>query len=77
MKSYIVDALGKNGESIPISLNASIVYEEDREVATICFFHDMRETLRMKKPRYRSSSLEKWHLLENWQQALHTSWINR
>jgi len=49
LKSYIVDVLGKNGERIPISLNASIVYEEDREVATIGFFHDMRETLRMKK----------------------------
>ncbi|MDP2861462.1 MAG: ATP-binding protein [Desulfobacterales bacterium] len=49
LKSYIVDVLGKNGENIPISLNASIVYEEEREVATIGFFHDLRETLRMKK----------------------------
>ena len=49
LKSYIVDVLGKNGENIPISLNASIVYEEEREVATIGFFHDMRETIRMKK----------------------------
>lgn len=44
LKSYIVDVLGKNGENIPISLNASIVYEEEREVATIGFFHDLRET---------------------------------
>ncbi|MDP3286468.1 MAG: ATP-binding protein [Desulfobacterales bacterium] len=49
LKSYIVDVLGKNCENIPISLNASIVYEEEREVATIGFFHDLRETLRMKK----------------------------
>ena len=49
LKSYIVDVLGKNGENIPISLNASIVYEEEREVATIGFFHDLREILRMKK----------------------------
>jgi PAS domain S-box-containing protein len=49
LKSYIVDVRGKNGENIPISLNASIVYEEEREVATIGFFHDMRETLRMRK----------------------------
>ncbi len=49
LKSYIVDVHGKNGENIPISLNAAIVYEEEREVATIGFFHDMRETLRMKK----------------------------
>ena len=49
LKSYIVDVKGKNGNIIPISLNASIVYEEEREVATIGFFHDMRETIRMKK----------------------------
>jgi len=49
LKSYIVDVQGKNGENIPISLNAAIVYEEEQEVATIGFFHDMRETLRMKK----------------------------
>ncbi len=49
LKLYIVDVLGKNGENIPISLNAAIVYEEEQEVATIGFFHDMRETIRMKK----------------------------
>jgi len=37
-----------NGEIIPIKLNASIIYEKDREVATIGFFHDLREQLRMK-----------------------------
>lgn len=49
LKSYVVDVKGKNGNIIPISLNASIVYEEEREVATIGFFHDMRETIKMKK----------------------------
>jgi len=49
LKSYIVDVKGKNGNIIPISLNAAIVYEEEREVATIGFFHDMRETIKMKK----------------------------
>ncbi len=49
LKSYIVDVKGKNGNTIPISLNASIVYEEEREVATIGFFHDLRETIKMKK----------------------------
>ncbi len=49
LKSYIVDVKGKNGNIIPISLNASIVYEEEREVATIGFFHDLRETIKMKK----------------------------
>lgn len=49
LKSYIADVKGKNGNIIPISLNAAIVYEEEREVATIGFFHDMRETIKMKK----------------------------
>lgn len=48
LKSYQVDVLRKNGEVIPIRLNASIVYEADREVASIGFFHDMREELLMK-----------------------------
>jgi len=30
-------------------LNAAIVYEEGQEIATIGFFHDLRETLRMQK----------------------------
>lgn len=46
--SYKTDALRKNGETIPILLNAAIVYEDDQEVATIGFFHDMREEIRMK-----------------------------
>ena len=49
LKSYQVDVLGKNNEIIPISLNAAIVYEGSQEVATIGFFHDLRETLRMKQ----------------------------
>ncbi len=49
LKSCQVDFVRKNGEIIPISLNAAIVYEAGQEVATIGFFHDLRETLRMKK----------------------------
>jgi len=48
LKSYQVDVLRKNGDIIPISLNASIVYEGEDEVASIGFFHDLREELRMK-----------------------------
>ena len=47
--SYYVDATSKNGITIPISLNASIVYEGDREIATIGFFHDLREELQLKE----------------------------
>ena len=49
LRSCKVDVLGKNGEAIPINLNAAIVYEGEREVATIGFFHDMREILQVKE----------------------------
>jgi len=48
IRSYQVDVLAKNRERIPISLNASIVYEGEKEVATIGFFHDLREELKIK-----------------------------
>lgn len=48
LKTYHVDVLAKSGERIPISLYASIIYEEGQEVATIGFFHDLRERLRIK-----------------------------
>ena len=56
LKTYHVDVLAKSGERIPISLYASIIYEEGREVATIGFFHDLRERLRI------NSELEKTQL---------------
>ncbi|MEJ2655851.1 MAG: ATP-binding protein [Desulfobacterales bacterium] len=49
LQSYQVDVISKDGEIIPIFLNAAIVYENGREVATIGFFHDLREELRMKE----------------------------
>ena len=48
LKTYHVDVLAKSGERIPISLYASIIYEEGQEVATIGFFHDLRERLRIQ-----------------------------
>jgi len=53
LKTYHVDVLAKSGERIPISLYAAIIYEEGREVASIGFFHDLRERLRI------NSELEK------------------
>jgi PAS domain S-box-containing protein len=47
--AYFVDVASKSGETIPISLNASIVYEGNREIATIGFFHDLREELEIKE----------------------------
>jgi two-component system NtrC family sensor kinase len=49
LKTYHVDVLAKSGERIPISLYASIIYEEGQEVATIGFFHDLRERLRINR----------------------------
>ncbi len=49
LKFYRVEIMSKAGQAIPISLNASIVYEEGREVATIGFFHDLRESLKMEE----------------------------
>ena len=48
LKLYQTEVVSKKGEIIPIKLNASIIYEKNLEVATIGFFHDLREQLRMK-----------------------------
>jgi two-component system, NtrC family, sensor kinase len=45
---HLVDIKGKNGDTIPISLGATIVYEDKKEVATIGFFHDMRKRLELQ-----------------------------
>ncbi|WP_300672858.1 ATP-binding protein [Desulfoluna sp.] len=47
VKALRVDGMDKSGQRVPINLDAAIVYEEGQEVATIGFFRDMRESLRM------------------------------
>jgi two-component system NtrC family sensor kinase len=49
LKNYRTTVKGKDGRQIPISLYASIVYENDLEVATIGIFHDLSEEIYMKK----------------------------
>ncbi len=49
LKKFRITALGKNGEKIPISLYAAIIYEDQKEIATIGFFHDLRETIHMQE----------------------------
>ena len=49
LKAYQIDVVHKSGELVPILLNASIVYEKGQEAATIGFFHDMRDTIKMEK----------------------------
>jgi PAS domain S-box-containing protein len=49
LRSYTVEVLHRDGTRIPINLSAAIVYEDGREVATIGFFHDLRDRLRMQR----------------------------
>jgi signal transduction histidine kinase len=56
LKSYHVDFMRKTGEVIPISLNASIIYEGHKEVATVGFFHDLRDEFKMKKELEKTQS---------------------
>ena len=48
LKSCKIDVKRKDGKIIPILLNAAIIYEDNQEVATIGFFHDLREELRIR-----------------------------
>ncbi len=54
LRAHHAEIIAKGGERIPISLNASIVYEGDTEVATIGYFHDRREQIRLKKEMQRT-----------------------
>ncbi|MEA3230204.1 MAG: ATP-binding protein [Thermodesulfobacteriota bacterium] len=49
LRSYQVEVINKAGKRIPISLNASIIYDQEEEIATIGFFHDLRDQLQMQK----------------------------
>lgn len=49
LRTYHVDVLSKEGKTIPISLYASIVYENGKETASIGFFHDLREINKIRK----------------------------
>jgi len=42
LKAYHVEVLNKQGEKIPIRLDAAIVYDGDKEIATLGYFRDLR-----------------------------------
>ncbi|SLM27576.1 Predicted two-component sensor histidine kinase [Desulfamplus magnetovallimortis] len=48
VKAHKQVAIRKDGSTTPISLNASIVYENGKEVASIGFFHDLTEAKRLE-----------------------------
>ncbi|MBW1679154.1 MAG: PAS domain S-box protein [Deltaproteobacteria bacterium] len=49
LESFRITLYGKNGLEIPVSLSASIVYEDDKEVASLGLFTDLREKIKMEK----------------------------
>ncbi len=50
LKRYHIKAIGKSGEKIPISLYASIIYDErGQEAGSIGFFHDLRERIHIQR----------------------------
>ena len=44
-----ITGLTKSGERLPISISASIMYQDGREVATMGIFYDLREILKAKE----------------------------
>lgn len=48
LKPYKQTCLRKDGTPVQINLTASIVYEGEKEIATLGFFHDLTETIRME-----------------------------
>jgi PAS domain S-box-containing protein len=42
-------AVSAAGEEIPVRIRAAIIYQDGKEVATVGYFHDMRERLSMER----------------------------
>lgn len=49
LEKLLITFRAKNGEEIPVSTSASIVYEGDEELASLGIFTDLRERLKMEK----------------------------
>lgn len=49
LENYMLTVYGKNREEIPVSLSASIVYEGEKERASLGIFTDLREKLQIEK----------------------------
>ncbi|RMH45033.1 MAG: PAS domain S-box protein [Deltaproteobacteria bacterium] len=43
------ELVAKSGELVPVSMTASVIYEGDKEVATVGIFSDLRDRIRMEK----------------------------
>ncbi len=49
LHNYEISILDKDGRQIPILLSATLLHEEEQEVATVGYFKDMREVKRLKQ----------------------------
>ena len=49
LENYMLTMYGKHREEIPVSLSASIVYEGDKELASLGIFTDLREKIKIEK----------------------------
>jgi PAS domain S-box-containing protein len=44
-----LDIMAKSGERVPVSLSASIIYENGREIASVGIFTDLRDRVRLER----------------------------
>lgn len=49
LENFMLTIFGKNGEEIPVSLSASIVYEGEKELASLGIFTDLREKIKIER----------------------------
>ena len=49
LENLMLTIYGKNNDEIPVSLSASIVYEGDKEIASLGIFTDLRERIRIER----------------------------
>ena len=49
LKAYHLVILDRHGRKIPIRLDAAIIYDGEKEAATIGYFHDLSEDIRLKQ----------------------------
>ena len=49
LENYMLTMYGKNNEEMPVSLSASIVYEGQKELASLGIFTDLREKIKIEK----------------------------
>jgi signal transduction histidine kinase len=52
--------IGKNGQQIPVALSASIIYEAEKEVATVGVMSDLRERLRIEERLLKTEERLAW-----------------